>query len=110
LGLQILTAAANEMRADVERILSPDFSMNEWRSEALPWIKKYGDGEKALRGIIEVLSSAHPTKEGRLSAPAGSREKIWEIWNSLAENQTRLFGDSFILFVGELAAEIADRN
>lgn len=107
-GLEILTSAANEMSQDIKVILSDNFSLPEWRSEALPWINKYADGEKALRGIIEVLSKTNPTNDGRLAAPAGSRKRLWEIWNSLSENQTRLFGDSFILFVGELAAEIAD--
>lgn len=107
-GLEILNSAADEMRHDLEVIRSDSFSRPDWRSEALPWINKYADGERALRGIIEVLSKTSPTKDGRLAAPKGSRDRIWKVWNSLSENQTKLFGDSFILFVGELAAEIAD--
>jgi len=109
-GIQILTDAANQMKSDAERIFGNSFTLPEWRTEALPWIQKYSDGEKALRGIIDVLKVSTPTQGGRLKAPAGSRDKLWTIWNSLSKNQTRLFGGSFILFIGELAAEIADEE
>ena len=109
-GLKILSDAVEQMKSDVETINSLHFSRPDWRSEALPWIEKYAQGEKAIRGITEILERATPRKDGRLNAPAGSREKLWKIWSSLSENQTRLFGDSFILFVGELAAEIADES
>ncbi len=109
-GIQILVDTADQMKSDTERILSQSFTLPEWRTEALPWIQKYSDGEKALRGIIEVLKVSTPTQGGRLRAPAGSRDKLWTTWNSLSRNQTRLFGGSFILFIGELAAEIADEE
>jgi hyaluronoglucosaminidase len=107
-GIKILIDAADQMKSDTDRILGTAFSMPEWRVEALPWIQKYSDGEVALRGIIDVLKVSTPTQDGRLKAPAGSRDKLWKIWSSLSKNQTRLFGGSFILFIGELAAEIAD--
>ena len=109
-GVSILSEAVLEMRSDLEVIQSASFSMPKWREEALPWIQKYSDGERALSGIIEILKTTQPRSDGRLSAPAGSRDRLWGIWNSLSENQTKLFGGSFILFVGELAAEIADRE
>lgn len=109
-GLAILSKATQEMRDDLKIINGESFTMPEWRDEARPWIKKYSDGERALSEIIEILKLTQPTSDGRLSAPAGSRARLWNIWNSLSENQTKLFGGSFILFVGELAAEIADRE
>lgn len=83
----------------------------QWLTESERWRAKFEKVAAALLVIADVLERAGANARGGLTGNGSDKVRILELRNSLATDQTRIFGDGLDLTLGELATELtAARN
>lgn len=79
----------------------------QWLVESERWRIKFDKVATALLVIADVLERADTNDRGGLIGNGSDINQILELRNSLASDQTRIFGDGLDLTLGELATELS---